>query len=68
LDEGKVIYRKPVVPRRDTTTLFDPIEEPSTRLRACCNKSGSIPRPAEPARRGAGRSDTRLRQVHRRLR
>jgi hypothetical protein len=28
LDEGEVIYRKPVVPRRDPTTLFDPIEEP----------------------------------------
>jgi hypothetical protein len=28
LGEGKVIYRKPVVPRRDPTTLFDPIEEP----------------------------------------
>jgi hypothetical protein len=41
LDEGKVIYRKPVVPRRDPTTLFDPIEEPldsvarAVQIRAC---------------------------------
>jgi hypothetical protein len=28
LDEGKVVSRKPVVARRHTTTLFDPVEEP----------------------------------------
>jgi hypothetical protein len=28
LDEGKVVSRKPVVARRDTTTLFNPVEEP----------------------------------------
>jgi hypothetical protein len=27
LDEGKVVSRKPVVARRHTTTLFDPVEE-----------------------------------------
>ena len=28
MDEGKVVSRKPVVARRHTTTLFDPVEEP----------------------------------------
>jgi hypothetical protein len=28
LDEGKVVSRQPVVARRHTTTLFDPVEEP----------------------------------------
>ena len=28
LDEGKVVYSKPVVARRDPTALFDPVEEP----------------------------------------
>jgi hypothetical protein len=28
LDKGKVVSGKPVVARRHTTTLFDPVEEP----------------------------------------
>ena len=28
MDEGKVVSRKPVVTRRHTTTLVDPVEEP----------------------------------------
>ena len=28
MDEGKVVYRKPIVARRDPTALFDPVEEP----------------------------------------